>query len=80
MAFLDLISSSLDTLLKQDIRDDGQHFILLQISGSYKNAQPAKASLKEGIWFKAQTFGCLSLFFFSSGKLGLDIVFTVVFS
>lgn len=63
-AFLDLISVSLDRMVNQDLRDDGQHFVCYQIRGNYKTIQSLKACLKEGICCKAQTIGYLSLFFF----------------
>lgn len=66
-AFLDLMSVSLDGLVNQNIRDDGQHFVCYQIRGNYKTIQPLKACLKEGICCKAQTIGYL-FFFFLEGQ------------
>lgn len=67
------MSVSLDGLVNQNIRDDGQHFVCYQIRGNYKTIQPLKACLKEDICCKAQTIGYL--FFFFPGRSGLDIVF-----
>lgn len=72
-AFLNLMSVSLDKLVNQNIRDNGQHFVCYQIKGNYNNIQPLKACLKEGICCKAQTIGYLS--FFPPGSSGLDMMF-----
>lgn len=59
----------LDGLVNQDIRDDGQHFLLIPNKGELYEIRPAKVSLQEGIYFKAQTIRCL-FFFFRKVRIG----------
>ena len=59
---------------------EGNTSFCYQVRGCRNNTQPVKVSLKEGIWLKAQTVGCLIFFSGTAAKSGLDVVLTAVFS
>lgn len=59
---------------------EGNTSFCYQVRGCRNNIQPVKVSLKEGIWLKAQTIGCLISFSGMEAKSGLDIVLAAVFS